>query len=132
MSSLNKAILIGHLGRDAEVTSLPTGRRKIRFTMATNTSYRDRDGQWKKEVDWHNVISWSEFAVAKQEMLTKGKQVYVEGRIKSRKYEKDGIERTITEVSAARILLLGKAPDGEHHGAEIAAGGADEDQEAPF
>ena len=130
MSSLNKAILIGHLGKNAEVTSTPIGKRKLFFTMATNANFRDKDGNWQTETDWHNVISWSEFAIAKQDMLTKGKQVYVEGRIKNRKYEKDGEKRSITEVSASRILLLGRSENGGHHAEAVT--GADEELESPF
>lgn len=113
MASLNKAILIGHLGKDSEVWSTPSGRHKLSFTLATNRSYKDKAGEWKEEVDWHNVVAWGEHFAAKKELLTRGKQVYVEGRIQLRKYQtREGEERSVTEVNVWRMFLLGKASGG--------------------
>ena len=114
MASLNKAILIGNLGRDAELTYTGGGKAKMSFTLATNENFKNREGEWQKETSWHRIVAWGEMAEGKSDLLKKGKQVFVEGRIRTRKYTtKDGDERTITEVTASRLFLLGKAPAGE-------------------
>ncbi len=105
--SVNKAILIGNLGRDAETRFTPTGAARTTFAIATSRRWKDQQtGEWKEETDWHNVVLWRQENLANY--LTKGTRVYVEGRIQTRSYDdKDGNKRYITEVVAEEVLLLG-------------------------
>ncbi|HYP14420.1 MAG TPA: single-stranded DNA-binding protein [Bryobacteraceae bacterium] len=105
--SVNKVILIGHLGKDAETKFTASGVAKTSFTIATNRRVKDQaTGDWKDETDWHNVVLWRSENVANY--LLKGKQLYVEGRLSTRSYDdKDGNKRWITEVVAEEVILLG-------------------------
>jgi single-strand DNA-binding protein len=105
--SVNKVILLGHLGKDAETKFTPSGVARSTFTIATNRRWKDQQtGEWKDVTDWHNVVLWRSENLTNY--LTKGKQVYVEGRLESRSWEdKDGQKRYITEVIADDLILLG-------------------------
>lgn len=105
--SVNKVILIGNLGRDAETKFTPSGTSLTRFSVATTRSWKDQQtNEWKEETDWHNIILWRMENFAPY--LTKGKQVYVEGRLQTRSYEdKDGQKKYSTEVVADQVILLG-------------------------
>ena len=100
-------ILIGHLGRDAETRFTPSGAAMTKFSVATNRRWKDQQtGEWKEETDWANVVLWRQENLANY--LTKGKQVYVEGRLQTRSYDdKDGKKEYTTEVVAEDVLLLG-------------------------
>ena len=104
--SVNKVILIGHLGKDAETKFTTGGAAKTTFAIATNRRWKDQQtGEWKEETDWHNVVLWRQENVANY--LTKGKQIYVEGRLQTRSYDdKDGKKVYITEVVADDVILL--------------------------
>ena len=121
--SVNKVILLGHLGKDAETRFTTGGAARTTFSVATNRRWKDQQtGEWKEETDWHNVVLWRQENVANY--LTKGKQVYVEGRLQTRSYEdKDGKKVYSTEVVADDVLLLGS------RGGET--GGQDESQPQP-
>jgi single-strand DNA-binding protein len=116
--SVNKVILIGHLGRDAETKFTPGGTSITRFSVATNRRVKDQQsGEWKDETDWTNVVLWKAENVANY--LTKGKQVYVEGRIQTRSYEdKDGKKVYSTEVVAEEVILLGGQGGGGGRGGD--------------
>jgi single-strand DNA-binding protein len=105
--SVNKVILLGHLGKDAETKFTPSGVARSSFTIATNRRWKDQQtGEWKDVTDWHNVVLWRSENVANY--LLKGKQVYVEGRLESRSWEdKEGQKRYITEVVCDDLILLG-------------------------
>jgi single-strand DNA-binding protein len=105
--SVNKVMLIGHLGRDAETRFTSGGAAKSTFSVATNRRWKDQQtGEWKEETDWHNIVLWRQENVANY--LTKGVQIYVEGRLQTRNYEdKDGKKVYITEVVADNVVLLG-------------------------
>jgi len=105
--SVNKVILIGHLGKDAETKFTTGGAAKTSFTLATNRRWKDQQtGEFKEETDWHNIVLWRQENVATY--LTKGKQVYVEGRLQTRSYEdKENQKRYFTEVVADDVILLG-------------------------
>src|SRR6185312_6396378 len=109
--SVNKVILIGNLGRDAETKFTPSGTAMTRFSVATTRSWKDQQsGEWKEETNWTNVTLWRQENVANY--LTKGRQVYVEGRIQTRSYEdKDGKKVYATEVVADDVILLGGRGD---------------------
>ena len=120
--SVNKVILIGNLGRDAETKFTSSGAAKTTFSVAT--SWRSKDsqtGEWRDETDWHNVVLWRQENLAN--FLTKGKQVYVEGRLQTRNYEdKDGKKVYVTEVVAQEVLLLGgRGAEGAERGEEAHA-----------
>ena len=106
--SVNKVILIGHLGRDAETKFTPSGVSVTKFSVATNRRWKDQQtGDWKEETDWTNVVLWRQENLANY--LTRGKQVYVEGRLQTRSYEdKDGKKVWATEVVADDVILLGR------------------------
>ncbi len=105
--SVNKVILIGHLGKDAETKFTPSGTSRTNFTLATSRRWKDQaTGDWKEETDWHNIVLWRGENVANY--LQKGKQVYVEGRLTTRSWDdKDGNKRYTTEVVADNVILLG-------------------------
>jgi single-strand DNA-binding protein len=105
--SVNKVILVGHLGRDAETKFTPGGTAMTKFSVATNRRLKDQQsGEWRDETDWSNVVLWKAENLANY--LTKGKQVYVEGRLQTRSYEdKDGKKVYSTEVVAEDVILLG-------------------------
>jgi single-strand DNA-binding protein len=115
--SVNKVILIGNLGKDAETKFTPQGIPVSRFSIATTRRIKDNNtGDWKDETDWNNVVLWRNEGVA--QYLTKGKQVYVEGRLQTRSYDdKDGNKRYSTEVVAEEVMLLGgRGGEGEGGG----------------
>lgn len=105
--SVNKVILIGHLGRDAEAKFTAAGISVTKFSVATNRRWKDQQtGEWKEETDWSNVVLWRQENLATY--LTKGKQVYVEGRLRTHSYDdKDGKKVWATEVVADDVILLG-------------------------
>jgi single-strand DNA-binding protein len=105
--SVNKVILIGHLGRDAETKFTPSGVAVTKFSVATNRRWKDQQtGEWKEETDWANVVLWRQENLANY--LTKGKQIYVEGRLQTRSWDdKDGKKQYMTEVVADEVILLG-------------------------
>ncbi len=114
--SVNKVILIGNLGRDAETKFTPSGAAVTRFAVATTRSWKDQQtNEWKEETNWTNVVLWRQENLANY--LTKGKQIYVEGRLQTRSYDdKDGKKVYATEVVAEEVILLGGR--GEGGGAE--------------
>ncbi len=107
-NGVNKVILIGHLGRDPEVTSFENGVKKATFTLATTESYKNKEGQRVDQTEWHNIVLWRGLAEVAQSYLKKGNQVFIEGRIKTRSYDdKDGNKRYITEILADNMTMLG-------------------------
>ena len=110
--SLNKVILIGRLGRDPEVRYMPNGEAVCNFSVATSETWNDRNGQRVERTEWHNITMYRRLAEIAGQYLKKGSQVYLEGRIQSRKYQgKDGIERTASDSSANEMTMLGGRTD---------------------
>ncbi len=107
--AVNKAILVGRLGRDPEVRYLPSGQTVASFSIATSDNYTDRGGQRQERTEWHNVVVFGKQAELCGQYLKKGREVYVEGRIQTRQYEaKDGSgKRSRTEIVAQRVQFLG-------------------------
>ncbi len=105
--SVNKVILVGNLGKDAETKFTPSGVARTTFPVATSRRWKDQQtGEWREETEWHNIVVWRQENLATY--LTKGKQVYVEGRLQTRTYDdKDGNKRYFTEVVADDVVLLG-------------------------
>ena len=111
--SLNKVILIGRLGRDPECRYLPNGDVVCNFSIATSESWRDQSGQKKERTEWHNITMYRKLAEIAAKYLQKGSQVYIEGRIQSRKYTgQDGIERTAFEIIASEMKMLDSKSSG--------------------
>ena len=126
MASLNKVILIGNTGRDAELRYLANGTAQASFTLAVNRNTRGTDGEWNQETDWFNIVVWRDLAERISQQVTKGKQIYVEGRLQQRSWDNDqGIKQTRIEVVANTILLLGRN-DGAPGAAAGAGGWGDE------
>jgi len=125
MGSLNKATLIGNLGQDAELKYTQAGTAVATVSLATNESWKDAaTGQKKERVEWHRCVLWGKTAEALAEYLTKGKQVYVEGRIQTRKWkDKDGNDRYSTEIHVDKVVLLG-GPGKKESGAQPEYAGA--------
>jgi single-strand DNA-binding protein len=111
--SLNRVQLLGHLGKDIEVRFTPNGTQIGQFSVATSRRWKDKNsGEWKEETDWHRCILWRCENLAK--FLTKGKQVWIEGRLQTRSYDKDGQKHYATEVVCDDLILLGGGDRGEH------------------
>ena len=109
--SLNKAMIIGNLGRDPEMRYTPNGQAVTQFTVAVNRNYKDASGEWKEETEWFRVVAWGPLAERSAENLRKGRKVYVEGRLQTRAWEdKDGQKRYTTELIANTITSLEPRP----------------------
>src|SRR3954447_4224796 len=125
MGSVNKVILVGNLGRDAEVRFTPGGQPVATLNLATTEQWNDKEGQRQEKTEWHRIVLWGKQAESLQQYLVKGKQIYVEGRLQTRQWDdKDGVKRNTTEIRADRITLLGSAGGG---GGPRAGGGFDRD-----
>jgi single-strand DNA-binding protein len=108
MGSVNKAILIGNLGRDAEMRFTAGGTPVATCSIATTERFSDRDGNKKEDTQWHRIVIWGKTAESIHEYLTKGKQIYVEGKLQTREWQgRDGSKQKSTEIRADRIVLLG-------------------------
>ena len=109
MGSVNKVILVGNLGRDAELRYTPGGAPVATLNLATTEVWNDKtSGQKQEKTEWHRIVLWGKSAESLSEYLTKGKQIFVEGRLQTRKWQdKDGHDKYTTEIRADRITLLG-------------------------
>jgi single-strand DNA-binding protein len=110
MASLNKVLLIGNLGRDPELKYTPSGQPVCDFSVATTRRWKDQSGNPQEKTDWHAVKVWGKQGETAAEYLKKGRQVFVEGRLETREWEKDGQKHYKTEVIADRFLMLGQKP----------------------
>jgi single-strand DNA-binding protein len=128
MGSVNKVILVGNLGRDAELRYTPGGAAVATLNLATTEVFKDREGQRKEDTQWHRVILWGKTAETLQDYLTKGKQIYVEGKLQTRKWkDKDGNDKYTTEVRGDRVVLLSSGGNrGEGGGGGRATSQSDE------
>jgi single-strand DNA-binding protein len=132
--SLNKALVIGHLGQDPEIRYTPTGLPVVNLSIATDEPYLDREGKRQERTEWHRIVVIGKLALTCNEYLKKGRQVFVEGRLQNREYETkaDGRKHHRTEIVASRVQFLGAPPSGQ-----IAADAADDsvvpaESEVPF
>jgi single-strand DNA-binding protein len=121
---LNKVMIIGHLGRDPEMRYTPSGRPVTTFSVATSRSWSTVDGERHQETEWFNVVAWGNLAEICKQYLTKGQQVYVEGRLQTRKWEdKEGNKHSSVEIVANEMMMLGErreATTNNHQQAEEA------------
>ena len=138
MGSVNKVILVGNLGRDAELRYTPGGAAVSTLNLATTEVWNDRSNQRQEKTEWHRVILWGKQAESLQEYLTKGKQIYIEGRLQTRQWDdKDGNKRYTTEIKADRVTLLGGGGGGGRggsmdRGGSQMSGGSDEPPMEPI
>jgi single-strand DNA-binding protein len=105
--SVNKVIIIGNLGKDPELKHTSSGTAVATIAVATNERFKDKAGEWQDRTEWHQVVLWQRLAEIAAEYLTKGKSVYIEGRLQTRSWEKDGEKRYTTEIVANDLVLLG-------------------------
>ena len=136
---LNKVMIIGHLGRDPEMRYTPSGRPVTTFTVATSRSWNTSDGEHHTETEWFNIVTWSNLAETCKQYLTKGQQVYIEGRLQTRHWEdKEGNKHNSVEVVANEMIMLGdrrEANSANSHAAENPDGSdvsTTEEDEFPF
>lgn len=112
MSGVNKVILLGNLGRDPEIRNLESGARVASFSLATNRTYKSQEGKKVDETEWHNVVLWGNLADLAEKFLAKGRQVYIEGRIRTRQWEdKEGQKRYTTEIVGENMTFVGGGRD---------------------
>ena len=111
--SLNKVMVIGHLGQDPEIRYTPAGQPVVNFSVATDEQYTDNDGKRHERTEWHRVVVIGKLALTCNEYLKKGRQVFVEGRLHHREYESkpDGRKQRLTEIVAGRVQFLGARPN---------------------
>lgn len=119
MSSLNKVLLIGRLGKDPEIRYTPEGSPVASFSLATSENWTDKNGTRQERTEWHNIVAWNKLADICKQFLSKGRQVYIEGRIQSREYtDREGVKKRITEVIASQMVMLGSRPQGAEAGVQ--------------
>ena len=112
MASLNKVMIIGHLGRDPEMRYTPSGRPVTTFSVATSRSWHSADGERHEETEWFNVVAWGSLAEICNQYLRKGQQVYIEGRLQTRRWEDtDGNKHFTTELVSKEMIMLGERRD---------------------
>lgn len=139
--SVNKVILVGRLGKDPELRYTQSGSAVASFSLATNRSWKSKDGQKQEETTWHNIVVWGKQAEILKEYMSKGRQIYLEGRIANRSYDdKEGNKKYISEVVVEEFRFLGDkgdsggggGPQGPPTDPPPPSGKASEDDDLPF
>ncbi len=123
--SLNKVQLIGNLGKDPELKYTSAGVAVATFSIATSDSWKDQEGNTQERTEWHNIVAWRKLAEICGEWLKKGKRVYIEGRLQTRSYEKDGVKRYMTEIVADQLIMLDGGGQRPTNGGEAEAPASD-------
>lgn len=136
MASVNKVILVGNLGRDPEVRYMPNGEAVANFSIATTENWKDKSGVKQEKTEWHNIVMYRRLAEIAGEYLKKGRPVYIEGRLQTRKWEKDGVTRYTTEIIGDQMQMLGSREGGSggasyDGGMDQGSGGYDDYNQAP-
>ncbi len=109
MASLNKVLLIGNTGRDPEIRYTASGTAVASFSLATSEKFKNKGGEWEERTEWHNIILWGRLAEIAGEYLTKGKTVFIEGRLQTRKWQdRDGKDRFTTEIVGEKMQMLSR------------------------
>jgi len=129
MAGVNKVILIGNLGKDPEMRYFPDGTAVANFSIATSEGWKDKDtGERKERTEWHRIVAFRKLAEICGKYLSKGKQVYIEGKLQTRSWEKDGVTRYTTEIVANEMRMLGSRDSGDDYNR---SGGGDYGQSMP-
>jgi len=113
MSSVNKVIILGRLGKDPEVRFMPNGESVANFSIATSEKWKDKSGEKQEKTEWHNCIAYRKLAEIIGEYVKKGSQLYIEGKLQTRSWEKDGVKRYSTEIIVDEMKMLGGKLQGE-------------------
>jgi single-strand DNA-binding protein len=130
---LNKVMIIGHLGRDPEMRYTPSGRPVTTFTVATNRTWNTTDGERHNETEWFNVVSWGNLAEICKQYLVKGQQVYIEGRLQTRRWEdSENLKRTSVEIVASEMMILGDRHESNPSNVDSQEPDLLNDEEYPF
>jgi single-strand DNA-binding protein len=133
--SVNKAIILGFVGKEPESRLFSTGDGVTNFSIATTERYKDKSGEMKEQTEWHKIAAFGKLAEIATNIVHKGSQVYVEGKISTRKWTKDGIDRYVTEIRAETIRVLNKVEGSKEVGA-VSTHASDMlnsmDEEVPF
>ncbi|EQB62925.1 MAG: hypothetical protein RBG1_1C00001G0504 [candidate division Zixibacteria bacterium RBG-1] len=134
MAGINKAILIGNLGKDPELRYTPNSQAVATFSLATTEKWKDKEGKFQEKTEWHNIVAWGKQAEICKEYLKKGSPVYVEGRIQHRSYDdKEGNKKYITEIVARSVQMLGRKGEAkEEPVSQDLESSAAEEEDLPF
>jgi single-strand DNA-binding protein len=118
MAGINKVIIVGNLGKDPEVSYVPSGAAVAKFSVATSETWKDKNtGEKKERTEWHRIVAWDKLGEICGKYLSKGRQVYVEGKLQSRSYDdKEGVKRYVTEIIAQDVQFLGGNRDASDSG----------------
>jgi single-strand DNA-binding protein len=108
---INKVILVGNVGKDPSVQYIKEDIPVARFTLATSETYRNKNGEKVTNTEWHNLVAWRRWAKVVEQYIKKGTQLYIEGKLTTRSYEKDGATKYFTEIVVNQLQMLGKAQD---------------------
>ena len=131
--SVNKVVLVGHLGGDPETRFMPSGAAVTNFNMATNESWKDTNGELQDKTEWHRCVMFGKSAELAGELLKKGQLVYMEGKLQTRNWEdKDGIKRYTTEVVCDMFTMLGRKMDTDNSQQAAPTSNSDEEDDLPF
>jgi len=120
MSGVNKVILIGRLGKDPEVRAFENNVKKATFPLATSEFRKDKEGNKIEITEWHNIVCWRNLAEIAEQFLTKGRMIYLEGKIRTRSWEDSGVKKYITEIDAGIITMLGGKEEGKPTETQVA------------
>lgn len=122
MAGVNKVILLGNLGKDPEIRHLENGTAVASFSIATSETYKDKtSGERIEKTEWHNVVLWRGLAEVAEKYLHKGDQVYIEGKLRTRSWEKDGVTRYTTEIVVDNMNMLGKRSSEDQSGGNVSS-----------
>lgn len=110
--AVNKVTLVGNLGRDPEVRTLENGTKLATFTIATTESYKDKEGNYQDQTEWHRIVAWRYLADLAEKWLKKGSKVYIEGKLSTRSYEQEGVQKYTTEIVAREIITMSRSEGG--------------------
>ena len=129
--SLNKFMLIGNVGKDPEVNNLDKGGKVAKFTLATSEKYTDKSGNKTERTDWHNIVAWGPLADLVEKYVSKGKKLYVEGQIRNRSWEQDGVKKFATDINIQALQFLDNANGGSKDSSSAPAASSEAPKSAP-
>lgn len=115
--AVNKVILVGNLGKDPEIRTLENGTKLASFTIATTESYKDKEGNYQDQTEWHRIVAWRWLADLAEKNLKKGSKVYIEGKLSTRSYEQDGVQKYTTDIVAREIITMSRGEGGGSYNA---------------